>query len=234
MNSCTPISNKKLSMTKHCLTLSSRRRLATLLASLILPVLSHNAGAQTTNSNVLISFTISSSLYGTPGYTNGFTSANPPTNSLGILTNAAPFANNNLIVYSNSTSSNAPLVGVSDTAMTIYGFASKSTTSTKGFATYQNGLTVSTSTNVNPVSGSNYAIGAAPSLANEAQAIAMNSIVTWNITVSTGFNLVLTNASGWIDNASSGNGVSNWGFVFSTNATFTNGCLLYTSPSPRD
>ena len=190
------------------------------------------AEAQTTNSNVILGFDILATA-GAPGTNfNGPTSG--WTNTNGVLTNGySPFATANNIVYSNSTTgvTNTPLIGVSDTAMTVYGFASKASTSTKGFILYQNTLTVSTSTNINPINNSNYAILAAPTTTNEAQAIAQDSLITWSITVSPGYRLVLTNASGWTAIGGSGNGVSNYGFIFSTNVTFNNGQEVFNSYS---
>ena len=172
--------------------------------------------AQITNSNVVLGWNISATA-GAPGYVSGTV----VTNSNGVLTNNAFFASNNSPTYSNSIADSGPLPGISDTAMTIYGFGSKSTTSTKGFVTYQNGITVSTSTNVNSITGSNTAIPAAPNTNNLIQAINQNSVITFSITTAVGCSLTLTNANGFIDIGGSINAVTNWGLVWSTNADLT-------------
>ena len=194
-------------MKKHCFTFATRSILALVLACVITPLLISKAEAQTTtNSNVVISWDISQN--GSPGYTGTVTNTN------GVLTNSTGFANANQITYSNSISNSGIALGVSDSAMTIYGFGSKATTSSKGFITYQNTLTLPSSTTTN-------AIPAAPTTTNLIQAVDQNSIITFSITPSIGYSLVLTNATGFVDIGGSLNAVTNWGLVWSTNANLT-------------
>ena len=175
-----------------------------IVAALALVTFPKAEAQTTTNSNVVISWDISQN--GSPGYTGTVTNTN------GVLTNSTGFANANQITYSNTTTTTA--LGVSDTAMTIYGFGSKATTSSKGFITYQNTLTLPTSTTTN-------AIPAAPTTTNLIQAVDQNSIITFSITPSIGYSLVLTNATGFVDIGGSLNAVTNWGLVWSTNADLT-------------
>ena len=191
-------------MAKQCVTLLGRHA-PLMLALLSLFWVTSKAGAQT-NSNVVLSWDIT--YYGAPGYT-GFGNPPYPTNSNGLLTNSFNFANNNTVTFSNTVSNST--IGISDTAMTIYAFGSKSTANTKGFITYQNTLTAGTS-------GQPTSIPQAPTTNNLLIAASENSLITWSVTVQTGYTLVLTNATGFLDNGGSGNAASNWGFIWSTNS----------------
>ena len=158
------------------------KALAAVAVASLFPVAANSMAGVTTNNGITFTFTptVSAGIGGSQTLT--------ATNSSGILTNGTAVSATGVIAGPGTT-------GITDTAMSVYGFGTKVTASTKGFVLYEQSTAAATLS----------------------AAVASNNLVQFSITAAAGTDIYLTNASGWGYLSGGATCVSNWGFVYSSN-----------------